>query len=96
VQITGALCIIYQGSERAGCLNFLAGRFIGAFLWEPVFVKMHRVVHGAACRASHAAEGQVFERRPKTAGWMALDMREIQQEGGILDHSASSQESMPL
>ena len=56
MQITGALLIIHQRPERTGCFDQLACCGIRALLRKPVFIKVHRIVHGAAGRASHAAK----------------------------------------
>ena len=50
---------------RAAGGDALAGFSIRAVLGEPVAVKMHRVVHRAACLTDHAAQRQVLEGAPK-------------------------------
>ena len=56
-------------------------------LGEPVLVEVHRVVHRAARLADHAAQRQILERRAKAAAGMSLDVREIDQEGRILNQA---------
>ena len=60
---------------------------IGALFGEPVRVKVHDVVHGAARLAGHAAQGQVLDRAAKAAAGVALDVGEVDQEAGVLDHA---------
>jgi len=49
---------------------------------------MAGVMDGAAGRLHHATQRQVLEHPAEAARWVALDVREVDEERGILDASA--------
>ena len=87
VEQLGGLLVLHQGGVRAGGDDALARLRVRAQLGEPVGIELHGVVHGAARLAGHAAQRQVLESRPKAAARVTLDVRQVDQEGGVLDQS---------
>ena len=50
-------------------------------------LEVHGIMHRAARLADHAAQGQILEGRAEAARGMALGVRQIDQERGVLDHT---------
>ena len=87
MNIARVLLIFYQRLMRAGGQDAFKGLPVRAQFAEPVLVVVHHIVHRAARLAGHAAQRQVLDRAAKPAARMTLDVRKVDQEAGILDHS---------